>query len=69
MTSRKNAPLDTNIFDQLLKNTDKSITSLEGRTRDDMVARISEFEKKFEEAGQIKDENERNIRIKVLEAA
>lgn len=68
MADRNSGTTGTSLFQRLVENTDASISSLEQRKKDDIAGQIEAFEKKFEEAEQIKDEKERDIRLKVLEA-
>lgn len=54
------------LLETLIKDTEKSLSSLEQRP--DMTEQLSGLEDKFEEASKIKDQKERELRLKVLEA-
>ncbi|MDO8669255.1 MAG: hypothetical protein Q7K65_03095 [Candidatus Buchananbacteria bacterium] len=56
------------ILQQLLDNTDQAVKSIEGRSQAAIEEQLAGIEKKFSEAEKIKDQNERDIRLKVLEA-
>ena len=54
------------VLETLLKDTERSIASLEQRA--DLTSEIEGLEKKFEQAAEIKESNARDLRVKVLEA-
>ncbi len=54
------------LLESLMKDTDQSLTSLEQRA--DLTAEVSALEQKFDEASKIKDDKERDLRTKILEA-
>jgi hypothetical protein len=54
------------VLETLLKDTEKSIASLEQKA--DLTSEIEALEKKFEQAAEIKEAKERDLRVKVLEA-
>lgn len=54
------------LLESLIKDTERSLSSLEQRP--DLMNEVSSIEQKYDEASKIKDEQERNLRMKVLEA-
>jgi hypothetical protein len=56
----------SDVLAALLKDTEQSIASLEGKA--DLTSEIQSIEKKFDEAAKLKDNSERDLRMKVLEA-
>jgi hypothetical protein len=54
------------LLETLIKDTEKSLGSIEQRA--DVTEQVSDLEKKFEDAAKIKDDKERELRLKVLEA-
>lgn len=60
----------TSLFDMLVGDTNKAIATLEAKakTPQDMEVKFAEIEQKFEAASKIKNERDRTIRLKVLEA-
>ena len=54
------------LLESLMRDTDQSLTALEQRA--DLTAEVSALEQKFDEASKIKDDKERDLRTKILEA-
>ncbi len=62
------AEAQTDLFKRLVQETDASIASLDAKADKDLNDHLDVFKKKFEEAEQIRDEKERDARVRVLEA-
>ena len=58
----------SDLFSRLIHDTDTSIASLDSKAKIVTSEQLDAFKQKFEEAEQIKDEKERDARMKVLEA-
>ncbi|QTA88941.1 hypothetical protein [Desulfonema magnum] len=58
----------TDLFSRLIHDTDISIAALDSKTKVVTNEQLDTFKQKFEEAEQIKDEKQRDARMKVLEA-
>lgn len=54
------------LLESLINDTERSLSSLEQRP--DLMGEISTLEQKYEEASKLRDEQERSLRMKVLEA-
>jgi hypothetical protein len=60
----------SDVLNQLLSDTDSAVAQLEKRaeTTPDLDTRFADIQSKFDEASNIKDDNEREMRMKILEA-
>lgn len=56
------------MLQKLLDGTDQAVKNIESRSKVDIEAQLAGIEQKFAQAGKIQDKNEREIRLKVLEA-
>ena len=58
------------VLNQLVSDTDRAVSTLEARAAaaTDLELQFADIQKKFDEAAQVKDRNERDVRMKILTA-